>query len=337
MSLPAIVPPSVGLEWVHAMATRQKRPAVLTASDLGLRYDLRVRKDTSIGQAVKQFLLRPPAAEFWALRHVNLTLKEGDCVAVIGHNGAGKSTLLQVIAKLIQPDEGEVRSRGRISALLNLGVGFDPRLTGRENVELLGALMGLRGGVVRDRLPALLEFAELGEFIDAPLRTYSSGMRARLGFAAATMIDPSILVLDEVLGTGDATFRDKSRARLRGLVERAHAVITATHDMTWVAEFATYAILLDRGRIIAAGSPSAVAAYYRARSSRPPRLYGCETCANEHFAGYCPTCGLHRYESEPESNAEDAVRDHPAPVPSDGGSGDRDAVESDATRMEGDR
>src|SRR5690606_12930045 len=122
---------------------------------------------------------------FWALRDVNLTVHPGDCVAVIGHNGAGKSTLLQVLARLVEPDEGVIRTRGRISTLLNLGVGFDPRLTGRENVELLGTLMGLPRDVVRARVPGVFEFAELGSFADAPLRTYSSGMRARLGFGAA--------------------------------------------------------------------------------------------------------------------------------------------------------
>lgn len=315
MTIAPVVPPNVGLEWVHAVADRRRREPVLITRDLGLRYDVHIRRDRSLSQALRDVLISPPAKEFWALRHVNLTVRAGDCVAVIGHNGAGKSTLLRVIAKLIEPDEGEVRTHGRISALLDLGVGFDPRLTGRENVELLGALMGLSGAVVAERLPSLIDFAEIGPFMDAPLRTYSSGMRARLGFAAATMTDPNILVLDEVLGTGDATFRDKSRARLHDLITRAHAVVTATHDMTWVAEFATYAILLDRGGVIAEGSPSGVAAWYRARASRPPRLYACRSCATEEFAGYCPTCGLRRYVTDgPDASSEALVADTHVPL-----------------------
>jgi ABC-2 type transport system ATP-binding protein len=294
-----VVPPAVGLEWVNAMAERRRRVPVLATRDLGLRYDVQLLRDRSIGHAIRD-LVRPRSRDrFWALRHVDLTVRAGDCVAVIGPNGAGKSTLLQVIAQLIEPDEGEVLTKGRVSALLNLGVGFDPRLTGRENVELLGALMGLHGSEVRERMPGIVEFADLGSFIDAPLRTYSSGMRARLGFAAATMIEPNILVLDEVLGTGDVTFRERSRSRVMDLIGRARAVVTATHDMTWVAEFATYAVLLERGRIVGEGAPSAVTAYYRARSARPRREYACPGCQAVQFEGYCPSCGLLRREREP--------------------------------------
>jgi ABC-type polysaccharide/polyol phosphate transport system ATPase subunit len=296
-----VVPPAVGLDWVHAIAKRRQRPISVEARDLGIRYDLRFRADRSIGQALREVLVPRPPSHVWALRHINLTVRAGDCLAVVGHNGAGKSTLLQVVTGLLPPDEGHLRARGRISALLNLGVGFDPRLTGRENIDLMGALMGLPPALIRERMDEVITFAGLGRFIDAPLRTYSSGMRARLGFSASTMIDPDVLVLDEVLGTGDASFREVSRARINDLVAEAHAVIAATHDMTWVTEFATYAVLLDGGRIMAAGAPSAVAALHRSRSFKPPRTYDCPTCADEQFGGYCPRCGLRRLAATEEA------------------------------------
>jgi len=289
-----IVPPAVGLDWVHAVAERRRRQITVEARDLGVCYDLRFQADRSIGQAVRDVLARRPPSHVWALRHIDLTVRAGDCLAVVGHNGAGKSTLLRVVARLLPPDEGSLRTRGRISALLNLGVGFDPRLTGRENIQLMGALMGLPPALIREKLDGVIAFAGLGRFIDAPLRTYSSGMRARLGFSASTMIDPNILVLDEVLGTGDAAFRELSRGRISELVGRAHAVVAATHDMTWVTEFATYAVLLDGGRLLAVGAPTAVAALHRSRSFKPPRAYDCPTCSTEQFAGYCPRCGLRR-------------------------------------------
>jgi ABC-type polysaccharide/polyol phosphate transport system ATPase subunit len=261
---------------------------------------LKLRRARTLASVLADVVRRSPPSTLWALRNIDLTVRAGDCVAIVGANGAGKSTLLQVISRLIRPDEGTVRVHGRISSLLNLGVGFDPRLTGRENIDLMGAFMGLRPAQTRAKAPDVVEFAELGEFIDAPLRTYSSGMRARLGFAAATaMIEPNVLVLDEVMGTGDAAFREKSRDRVMGLLGRAHAIVLATHDMTWVSEFASYAILLDGGQIIAEGSPTAVSTLHRARSTKPPRRYGCPKCELHQFAGYCSDCGLRRYDRAP--------------------------------------
>jgi lipopolysaccharide transport system ATP-binding protein len=224
---------------------------------------------------------------------VNLSVRAGECLGIVGRNGAGKTTLLRVMAGLIEHDAGSVRVRGRISALLNLGVGFDPLLTGRENVRLVGSLMGLSRKETRARLPDVLDFAEIGDSIDAPLRTYSSGMRARLGFAtAATMIEPHVLLLDEVMGTGDAAFRERSRQRVMELVAGAHAVVVTSHDMAWVSEFANYAVLLDGGRVMAEGAASGVTTLHRARSVK--RRYGCPTCAGAWTDRYCPQCGVWR-------------------------------------------
>ena len=296
MSLDQLKPPPIDDAWRQYAADRPSRKAVIDMRGLGVRYGgsaahggLRSLAARLMGRTV-----RPPV---WGLRDVSLTVRAGECIGVIGPNGAGKSTLLRVIAGLIEHDTGSLRVRGRLSALLNLGVGFDPLLTGRENVRLVAALMGLSGKERRERVPQVIDFADIGDFIDAPLRTYSSGMRARLGFAAAVnMVEPHVLVLDEVMGTGDAAFRERSRDRVMELVQHAHAVLVASHDMAWVSEFATYAVLLDRGSIVAEGAPSGVTTLHRARAVRPPRRFGCDACGGRSTDGLCPHCGVWRRE-----------------------------------------
>jgi ABC-type polysaccharide/polyol phosphate transport system ATPase subunit len=158
----------------------------------------------------------------------------------------------------MRPTEGTVDVRGQVSGLLGLGVGFDTDLSGVENILLGGAFLGLDGQTIRELLPDIIEFAELGQFIEAPIKTYSSGMRARLGFSIATAVDPDILLLDEVLATGDASFRAKSKARVIELVRSAKAVVLVTHDMEWVREYCNRALLLDRGKVVLEGSPDEV-------------------------------------------------------------------------------
>ncbi len=230
----------------------------IRAEDLGVRYDLRFNRKKPIRMSVGSLLRRQKSERFWALRHVNLRLAHGESLGVIGPNGAGKSTLLQVLAGIMRPSEGVVEVRGAVSGLLTLGAGFDQDLSGRDNILLGGAFLGLDDRVTRELSQGIIEFADLGEFIDAPLKTYSSGMRARLGFAIATSVDPDILLLDEVLSTGDATFREKSRQRVIELVRSAKAVVLVTHDMTWVEEYCNRAILLEKGRVIIEDSPSVV-------------------------------------------------------------------------------
>jgi len=235
----------------------------IAASDLGVRYDLRFTKKTTIRGSLAQMVGRGHAEQFWALRHVNLRVQRGESLAVIGPNGAGKSTLLQVLAGIIRPSEGAVDVVGHVSGLLTLGAGFDKELTGRDNILLGGAFLGLDDAVTRDLLPAIIEYAELGDFIDAPLRTYSSGMRARLGFAIATSVDPDILLLDEVLATGDANFRAKSKTRVIEIVAAAKAVVLVTHDMSWVTEYCNRAILIERGVVVMEGEPADVVETHR--------------------------------------------------------------------------
>ena len=230
----------------------------IDAEDLGVRYDLRFNRKKPIRVSLGSIVRRQKAERFWALRHVNLKLAHGESLGVVGPNGAGKSTLLQVLAGIMRPSEGSVEVRGAVSGLLTLGAGFDQDLSGRENILLGGAFLGLDDKVTRDLLPGIIEFADLGEFIDAPLKTYSSGMRARLGFAIATSVDPDILLLDEVLATGDATFREKSKQRVIDLVKSAKAVVLVTHDMSWVEQYCNRAILLEKGRVIVEDTPGVV-------------------------------------------------------------------------------
>jgi len=230
----------------------------IDAEDLGVRYDLRFNRKKPIRVSVGSILTRQKVERFWALRHVDLQLAHGESLGVIGPNGAGKSTLLQVLAGIMRPSEGSVEVTGAVSGLLTLGAGFDQELSGRDNILLGGAFLGLDDKVTRELLPGIIEFADLGEFIDVPLKTYSSGMRARLGFAIATSVDPDILLLDEVLATGDATFREKSKQRVIDLVKSAKAVVLVTHDMSWVEQYCNRAILLEKGRVIVEDTPAIV-------------------------------------------------------------------------------
>jgi ABC-2 type transport system ATP-binding protein len=241
--------------------------SAISVNDLGVRYNLRFTKKTTLRRSVANLVLRRPPERFWALRHVNMELSHGESLGVIGPNGAGKSTLLQVLAGIMRPSEGTVDVRGQVSGLLGLGAGFDVDLSGTENILLGGAFLGLDGPRIARLLPSIVDFADLGQFIDAPLKTYSSGMRARLGFAIATAVDPDILLLDEVLATGDANFRAKSKARVIEIVRSAKAVVLVTHDMDWVREYCNRAVLLEQGRIILEGGPEEVVRLHLERTA----------------------------------------------------------------------
>jgi len=243
----------------------------IVAENLGVQYSLRFHRKQSVQRTLSRLLSRDRTEPFWALRDVNLRVTHGESLAVIGPNGAGKSTLLQVLAGIISPSEGRIQAAGQISGLLTLGAGFDIDLTGRENILLAGAFLGLDDRVTRELLPGIVEYADLGQFIDAPLKVYSSGMRARLGFAIATSVDPDILLLDEVLSTGDATFRAKSKARVLQLVGDAKAVVLVTHDMSWVKEYCNRAILIEGGRVVIEGEPDEVVEMHRRNTEEARR------------------------------------------------------------------
>jgi ABC-type polysaccharide/polyol phosphate transport system ATPase subunit len=236
---------------------------------LGVRYNLRLTRQTTVRTSFKNLFKRHEGpTHFWALRDVSFRVVPGESLAVIGPNGAGKSTLLQVLAGIIQPNEGVVDVVGHVSSLLTLGAGFDADLSGRDNIRLAGAFLGIPHRDMEERLPGIVDFADIGEFIDASIKTYSSGMRARLGFAIATAVDPDVLIIDEVLSTGDAVFRAKSKQRIIELTKAAKGIVLVTHDMAWVTEFCNRALLLDQGHVILEGPPAEVVALHEERSEQ---------------------------------------------------------------------
>lgn len=201
--------------------------------------------------------------EFKALNNVDLQVFEGEILGIIGRNGAGKSTLLKVISRVLIPTEGRVRIRGHVSPLLELGAGFHPELTGRENIYLNATLLGHTRREIDAKLPEIVEFAELGAFIDSPLRTYSSGMAARLGFSVATAWQPEILILDEILSVGDEGFRQKCQLRMKNYRDQGTTILLVTHDSNTVESLCSRAAWLDHGQIKALGPSKEVVNLYR--------------------------------------------------------------------------
>ncbi len=200
--------------------------------------------------------------EFWALTDVSFEVKEGERLGILGFNGAGKSTMLKVIAGVLKPTKGSVKVNGVIAPLLELGAGFDLNYTGAENIYLYGATMGYSRKYIEERYDEIVEFSELGEFIDVPVKNYSSGMRARLGFAIATAVEPEVLILDEVLSVGDAKFRIKSENKIKSMFDKGVTVLFVSHNTAQVRRLCTKAILLDHGKIIANGDVNEVCDIY---------------------------------------------------------------------------
>ncbi|MCH2204149.1 MAG: ABC transporter ATP-binding protein, partial [Fuerstiella sp.] len=202
----------------------------------------------------RQAVLRP--GEFWANRDISFELKRGECLGLIGRNGAGKTTLLKMLTGLIKPNEGRIELRGRVGALIALGAGFNPILTGRENIYVNGAVLGFSRTQLNRLLPDIIEFAEIADAIDSPVRTYSSGMQVKLGFAIAAHLSPDLLIVDEVLAVGDAAFRRKCYDFFRTLRKKGSSVILVTHGLTQVSMIADKAIVLEQGRTDFSGEPA---------------------------------------------------------------------------------
>lgn len=201
--------------------------------------------------------------EFWALKDVSFKLKKGDRMGVLGFNGAGKSTLLKTIAGVLKPTQGRVHTEGIIAPMLELGAGFDSNYSGRENVFLYAATMGFSRKFIQEKYDEIVEFSELGDFINAPIKSYSSGMRSRLGFAIATSVKPEVLILDEVLSVGDAAFRAKSEKRLESLMGDGVTVLYVSHSTGNVERICNKAIILTQGQLVANGDSADVCALYR--------------------------------------------------------------------------
>ena len=205
-----------------------------------------------------------PKAEHWVLRHVGLTLYQGESVGIVGQNGAGKSTLLKIITGTTQPTEGHAWSQGRVSALLELGLGFNPELSGRENCRHAAGLMGISSAEIARLMPEIESFAEIGEYFDQPMRTYSSGMQVRVSFSVATAVRPDVLIVDEALAVGDAYYVHKSFQRIREFRDAGTTLLIVSHDASAIQSLCDRAVLLDAGRIILDGRPQEVFDYYNA-------------------------------------------------------------------------
>jgi len=204
--------------------------------------------------------------EFWALKDISFTLKRGECLGLIGHNGAGKSTLLKILNGLLKPDAGSVTMRGKVGALIELGAGFNPILTGRENIYNNGAVLGFSKQEIDAKVEEIIDFAEVSEFIEMPVKNYSSGMRVRLGFAIAAQLEPDVLIIDEVLAVGDVKFRAKCYERISELLKTC-CVLLVTHSMPQISKICTSSILLKNGRILSQGSNGEVIEKYYEESS----------------------------------------------------------------------
>ena len=204
--------------------------------------------------------------EFTALEHVSFTVEQGQTLGLIGRNGAGKSTMLKVISGILKPTAGTVRTEGNVVPMLELGSGFDFDLTGRENIFLNGAILGYSEEFLKEQYEKILEFSELGQFIDTPIRNYSSGMLARLAFSVASMVEPEILIVDEILSVGDAAFQEKSRARMLELMGGGTTVLFVSHSMEQIREMCDKVIWLEQGKVKMAGAAKMVCEAYAGAS-----------------------------------------------------------------------
>jgi ABC-type polysaccharide/polyol phosphate transport system ATPase subunit len=254
----------------HVEVDTEAAPVAMRLAHVSKRYPM-----AEAGTELKSTLLHPRRAwearrsrqPLWAVRDVSLDVAKGEFFGIIGANGSGKSTLLRVMAGLSRPSEGTVEASGRLSTLLELGSGFHPNVSGRENAVINGLLIGMTRDEIEALLPKIVAFAGLQDFIDQPMRTYSSGMYVRLGFAIAAYMEPEILLVDEILAVGDGKFQEKCYEHIEMLRDQGVTIIMVSHDLGSVERFATRAALMERGRMVAIGSPKQIVALHLDRLS----------------------------------------------------------------------
>ncbi|TAH71179.1 MAG: ABC transporter ATP-binding protein [Anaerolineaceae bacterium] len=236
---------------------------VIKVDNIGMRFNLMEKKVDNLKEYFIKLLKNEIRyQEFWALKDISFKVNKGDRLGILGLNGAGKSTLLKIIAGVLKASEGELQIKGKIVPLLELGAGFDPQYTGVENIYLYGAVLGYPKEFINDKYNEIVEFSELGDFINVPVKNYSSGMKARLGFSIATIMDPEILILDEVLSVGDAKFRKKSEKRILDMFERGVTVLFVSHSIEQIRRICSRAIILDKGILVADGPVENVCTLY---------------------------------------------------------------------------
>lgn len=236
---------------------------MIKVNNVSVRYKLYYDKISSIKEYIISIIKNKiQYEEFWALKNISFKIKKGEVYGILGRNGAGKSTLLKVISKILKPTTGSVRIDGSIAPLLELGSGFDFDLTGRENIYLNGAILGHSKKFLESKIDEIIEFSELGKFIDVPIRNYSSGMVVRLAFSIATIASPDVLIIDEILSVGDMHFQEKSKNRMLELINSGTTVLFVSHDTNQVREICNKAIWIENGEIKEIGNASDVCSRY---------------------------------------------------------------------------
>ena len=219
---------------------------VIGVSGLGKRYKKGVDKGAQLLDLIRK---KDKSETFWAIKDVTFEVKRGEMFGIVGPNGAGKSTLLKILSRLTRQNEGRVRIRGRVGSLLEVGTGFHPELTGRENIFLNGALLGLPHSRIRNRFSEIVEFSGIGTFLDTPIKRYSNGMKVRLGFAIASHLEQEVLLLDEILAVGDAAFRERSLSKMKDVIGSNRTVLFVSHDLSLISTACDRAIWLESGTV----------------------------------------------------------------------------------------
>ena len=236
---------------------------IIRANDISMRYLMTYDRIQSIKEYIVQMLRgKIKYEEFWALKNVSFEVERGEVVGIIGHNGAGKSTLLKVISGILKPTGGELEVHGNVVPMLELGSGFDHDLTGRENIFLNGSILGYSEKYLKEKYDQIVEFSELGKFIDVPIRNYSSGMLMRLAFSIATVVQPEILIVDEILAVGDAAFQEKSKARMLELMSGGTTVLFVSHNLDQIREMCSKVVWLEHGTVQMVGDTKEVCDAY---------------------------------------------------------------------------
>ena len=237
---------------------------MIEADGLSMRFNLGIER----GFSLKQWFVDAPRRkirernEFWALRSVSFSVRRGEVVGLVGANGAGKSTLLKLVAGVMKPTEGSVRCGGTVCPMIELGAGFDPQLTARENIYLNGAIMGYSRAFLESRFDAIVDFSELRSFLDVPVQSFSSGMTARLAFSIAVQVDPEILIVDEILSVGDAAFQAKSEEKMLQMIRGGTTVLFVSHSVEQIRKLCSRALWLERGVLREAGDCDTVCGHY---------------------------------------------------------------------------